>query len=114
MRIKLIRGDTKKIKVRLLDSNDSEIYLGANDQLYFTVKTSSLEEEASIRKSIGNGITYSNGYYHITIDSTDTDSLDYGTYKYDIELVTDLPLTRTLVYGNFLLLNEVTFRGNEV
>ena len=114
MKLKLIRGDTKKIRVRLLDSARSEIHLGANDQLYFTVKSSALQEEAEITKYIGSGITYSDGYYHITINSIDTDELDYGTYKYDIQLVTDLPLKRTLVYGNITILNEITFKGNEV
>lgn len=115
MRLKMVRGDTKKIKFQLLDSNSQVITLGINDKLYFTVKETSTDNKPLFQKTIGNGIEYNSEYYHITINSNDTDKLEYKIYKYDIELVVpSIQMKRTLVVGDLFISDEITFAGNEV
>jgi hypothetical protein len=51
-------------------------------------------------------------YYHVTINPNDTNELQFGTYKYDIEIVTN-NYKKTIAVGTLTLLEEVTFASNE-
>jgi thiamine pyrophosphokinase len=113
MNIEFIRGDTKKLRFRLEDTLGDELVLVETDKLFFTVKKDAIETAFKFQKTISNGIEYSSGYYYISIEPTDTNSLVYGDYKYDLELVSNT-LTKTLVIGTMTILPEVTFVTNEV
>ena len=110
------RGDTKVLnKFRVTDKNGAVITLSASDQLYFTMKNSN--KEAVVKKKIGSGITLGNdGYYHITLESTDTEDLAVGTYLYDIEL--DLNtinlFVNTIINGEITLNEDVTLKGDRI
>lgn len=72
-------------------------------------------EEAIIKKKINNGITLGeDGYYHITLEATDTEDLAVGTYPYDIELDLDLTPTfvNTIIKGEITLNEDVTLKGD--
>jgi len=108
------RGDTKYLnKFRVTDKDGTVLNLSPSDQLYFTMKNSN--KQAVLKKKIGSGITLGDdGYYHITLESTDTEDLEVGTYMYDIEL--DLNLTKTfvntIIEGEITLNEDVTLKGD--
>jgi hypothetical protein len=53
----------------------------------------------------------SEGYFHFQISPEDTDNLDYGNYKFDIEVVGE-GIKQTFL-GELILKDEVTFASNE-
>ena len=108
------RGDTKKFKFQIKDVDGNILTLSGTDQLYFTVKDNSRTSSVLMQKKIGSGITYNpeDQYYYVTIDPTDTNSLDYRSYGYDIELKST-NLVKTLVTGEITLTEEYTFSSNE-
>ena len=108
------RGDTFLFKFKLKDKNGEEIILGNTDRLYFTVKKNSKSTERAFQKTLANGIVYGeDGYYHITITSDDTATLNYGDYGYDIELKTGSGVVKTLIIGTITLTDEFTFKEDE-
>ncbi len=111
------RGDTTNLKkFRITDKNGEVITLGTTEQLYFTVKKNANSSDVLLQKTIGNGIILGeDGYYHITIESTDTFNLDYGDYQYDIELKSTSPkeIVKTIIDGTITLTEEITWRGDE-
>lgn len=111
-----IRGDTKVLnKFRVTDKDGTVLTLSPTDQLYFTVKNSN--KVAVIKKKIGSGITLGpDGYYHITLESTDTEDLALGTYMYDIELVLNVIPTfvSTIIEGEITLDEDITTKGDRV
>lgn len=110
------RGDTKLLnKFRVTDKEGTVLTLSPSDQLYFTMKNAN--KQAVVKKKIGNGITLGDdGYYHITLEATDTEDLAIGTYVYDIEL--DLNLTNTfvntIIEGEITLNEDVTLKGDRI
>lgn len=106
------RGDTKRFKFQLKDSEGNVLILSDSDQLYFTVKDNSRSNTVLIQKKIGSGIVYSDGYYYVTINPSDTNNLDYRSYGYDIELKSD-GIVKTLIIGEITLTEEYTFATNE-
>lgn len=111
------RGDTYVLrKIRVTDKNENIIQLTDTEQLYFTVKTDSNSNKVLIQKRINTGIELGeDGYYHITIEPTDTNKLEYGTYVYDISLKSTRAKTivKTLANGTITLTDEVTWEGDE-
>lgn len=111
------RGDTHRLrKFKIMDAEGKEIVLTSSEQLYFTMKKSTKQLEYVLQKRVGSGIQLeADGYYHITIESKDTNVLPYGEYFYDIELKSAKPkeLVKTLIEGTINLEEEVTWGGNE-
>lgn len=108
------RGDTFPFKFKLKDKQGQEIILSSGDKLFFTVKKNSKSTERAFQKTLANGIVYGeDGYYHITIESDDTATLNYGDYSYDIELKTATGVVKTLIIGTITLTDEITFKGDE-
>ena len=115
--VTLIRGDTGKYKINLVNQNNSQIILGDGDQLYFTMKESYENKDFVIQKYIGNGITLGDdNKYHLLLNSEDTDGLDFKNYVYDVAVVigSEVKQKTTVKRGNFKIDYEVTHVGNEV
>ena len=109
------RGDTKLFKFQLKDKNGEIVSLSDTDMLYFTVKRDPYSSIALFQKVIGDGIELGDdGFYHVTISPSDTNSLAYGSYGYDIEIKTGDGIVKTLTIGTITLTEEYTFAGNEV
>lgn len=108
--MELIRGDTGKYKFRRRNT-DGNIIGTIADEIYFTIKKDSYTEEYVLQKTLEDMTFDEDYYYHFTIFPEDTDNLDYGTYRYDIEVVQDGNKTTTV--GEFVLKEEVTFASNE-
>ena len=111
------RGDTYQLrKFRITDKNKNVITLTNAEQLYFTVKTDTNSNKVLFQKRKNEGIELQeDGYYHITIEPADTNSLDYGTYVYDIQLKSTNKKTfvKTLFNGTITLTDEVTWEVDE-
>jgi len=114
MKISMIRGDIHSINFTVYGSNGQPTELSF-DNIFFTVKKNFNISTASFQKRLSDGsISYDseNQKYSFTIEPEDTDDLKYGDYVWDIELLIDGQLKQTTT-GNFEILPEVTFRGNE-
>lgn len=111
--ISITRGDTQILKFQRRNK-DGIITTKANE-MYFTIKENTNQKKYLLQKKLDDGISFNNEdyYYRITINSTDTDDLSYGKYKYDIE-VKDTNYVKTISIGDFIITEEVTFVGNEV
>ncbi len=111
--IEFPRGDTCALEFSLIDGNGAPIVLGDGDELYFTVKKSFNTEEAIFQKKYtSNQIIQSDGKCSLTIQTEDTNRLNYGTYVFDI-CIKSGSYRKTLCLGRITLTNESTFVGNE-
>lgn len=111
------RGDSFLLdKFRPVDKNKKPIELEETDMLYFTVKRDGYSNNFLFQKRLNEGIEFQDdGYYHITIEPSNTNGLDYGSYVYDIQLKRTQPkdYVKTLINGTITLTEEVTWEVNE-
>ena len=107
------RGDNCPLTFVLTDDEKNAIDNMTDTNIYFTVKNSPNESNVLFQKTYNGGtITKDGNKYSLMIAPTDTDSLDYGTYWFDVCLVgTDFKTT--IIIGRMTLTNEVTFATNE-
>jgi hypothetical protein len=111
------RGDTKHLKINVRDSLKQLIDFDL-DYIYLTVKKNFTDVEPKFQKSLSDGtITKSDdGVYRTVIMPADTDSLAYGRYVFDIEVIKGdkaAPTFKTTKVGEFIIENESTFDRNE-
>ena len=111
------RGDTKHLKINVRNSLKQLIDFDL-DYVYLTVKKNFTDVEPKFQKSLSDGtITKSdNGVYQTVIMPEDTDSLAYGRYVFDIEVIKGdkaAPTFKTTKVGEFIIENESTFARNE-
>ena len=109
--MEFVRGDTEKYKFQRKDAN-GEVITTKADSIYFTVKTDGYSDDVLLQKTIDDMTFDSDYYYHFTIEPEDTDEMDYGTYRYDVEVIQD-GVKKTTV-GEFILTEEITFTDDEV
>ena len=108
--MEFIRGDTAKYRFQRFDAEGNVIQTPA-DAIYFTVKVNGYTDEVLLQKKLEDMEFDENYYYHITILPEDTDNLDYGTYRYDIEVIQDGVKTTTV--GELIIDEEITFASDE-
>lgn len=100
--IGIIRGDTARFEVEILDQNGDPYTLQSGDQLVFTVKKNTSTSLIILQKNI-TGETF-------TILHEDTANLDYGKYVYDIQLTqSNGDVTTVIPPSLFEILKEVNF-----
>lgn len=114
MNIEIIRGDTKTLKFQRRTTND-EVITEKPDKMFFTVKTGYYSKDYLFQKRLDTDIIYNeeDNYYYFTINSSDTDKLDYSDYVFDIEVITG-DTVKTIAKGTLKVESEVTFAENEV
>lgn len=106
------RGDTYKIKFQRRDLNNEVITTKAQ-KMWLTVKKNWKTSTNLIQKTLAAGtISFSadDYYYHVVFNPSDTKSLKYKTYVFDIQVENNGEVT-TIYKGNIKLLNEATFEG---
>ena len=80
--IKLTRGDTAYIDVPIITEDTGEVYqLQPNDELTLGLKRNVKEKVCCLQKTIKGSNVFK-------IVPEDTSGLDFGTYKYDVQLTT--------------------------
>lgn len=100
--ITLTRGDTARIDLAI--SKDGETYDYSPDTVVFSVKTSTTTPEYVFQKTVSDGVIY--------IAPSDTESLPYGTYRYDVQVTTQSGDVCTVIPpSNFIVAPEVTWTG---
>lgn len=99
--IYLTRGDTAIINLSLkIGYKTYEV--AKNDKCVLTVKKSTKSPDALLTKELSNG--------QFIIKPEDTSTMDYGTYKYDVQLTTADGIVNTVVTPNdFVIEEEVTW-----
>ena len=102
--ITLTRGDTARIDLAI--SKDGEPYDFSSDTVVFSVKTSTSTPEYVFQKQVNDGVIY--------IAPSDTESLPYGTYRYDVQVTTQSGDVCTVIPPNNLIIaQEVTWDADD-
>lgn len=100
--IGIIRGDTTRFEIEILDQKGDPYTLQSGDQLVFTVKKNTSTSLIILQKNI-SGETF-------TISHEDTANLDYGKYVYDIQLTqANGDVTTVIQPSVFEIMPEVNF-----
>lgn len=85
-RIYLTRGDTAEIAVSLKKLDDTDYEMQTGDVLYFRMKKYATKDPSEIL--IEKTADVLNNEISFTIEPYDTESLAFGEYSYEVELVT--------------------------
>lgn len=105
--ITLVRGDSDTITVAMSDTDGVAIPFETGDTLYFTVKIDTSTTAKVFQKTI---TSFTDGVATISIVPSDTSSLSYGTYVYDIQWTQDDGTKTTIVPASqFIVADEVTY-----
>ena len=109
----MTRGDTAQFKFTRLDNEGNPILTEA-DELYFTVKSSadnfSVEFQITLEDMNFNS---QSGEYSFVVEPAMTNELNFNAkHFYDVEVIQSGVKT-TISFGQFKLLPEVTWQGNE-
>jgi len=113
MQIVMPRGDLVK-KTFVIRMPDKTPYTDALDEIYLTVKKSYLERNYKFQKRLSDGgIEYiGDGRYKFAIEPEDTNTLEFGDYDFDIEIVKIGEIKKTFT-GTLTLTMESTHAVNE-
>ncbi len=113
MKITMPRGDIRNVQFTIKDMN-GDVAAVDFSEIFFTCKKRRSDRNVCIQKSLsGNTIEKINdGVYQFTIEPSDTDYLDFGTYIFDIEIIYSDTIKQTTV-GTLTLTDEVTHAGDE-
>lgn len=76
------RGDTKDIKIALTDDDGFPYEPIDGEELWFRVKKSAYAEDTLIERQIDPSTL------SFALDETDTENLEFGEYRYEVELIT--------------------------
>ena len=109
--MQLTRGDTGRFKFQRIDDEGQPITT-IPDAIYFTVKKSYQSSSVILQKTLADMELDQDGTFHFVIDPTDTETLPYGHYVFDIE-VTDSDYVQTIAKGAFVLLEESTWSDDK-
>lgn len=116
--LEVVQGDTSETyKFQRKDANDNVITTNPK-KMWITFKEAPIENaKVLFQKTLENGITYSeeDNYYRFQLESTDTESLPYGEYGFDIAIINEANKKKTLKRNGVLtILDHYTHKKNEV
>ena len=98
----LTRGDSCSFELSIVDESGNP-YDFSNDYVQFTVKGNTLTKSIVLQNTIVIGNVF-------TINSEDTKNLEYGVYKYDVQIITPTNKVYTVIGpADFNLCDEVNF-----
>lgn len=80
--IHLTRGDTMFLEIQLTNENGNEYTPAETDRVFFRVKRNANAKEVLISKEIPTDSMV------LQLDEADTKDMKFGTYYYEVELVT--------------------------
>lgn len=82
-KITLTRGDTAYLKLSLTDENGNAYVPAENDTIYFRLKKSAFSNNLPFEKTANIDTLI------LELKPEDTAGLEFGSYRYEIELVTE-------------------------
>ena len=101
--IYMTRGDSAVFHLGISDPDGIDFTVPDGTDIRFTVKSSTDTTAIILQKSVIDG--------NITINPSDTSTLDYGDYVYDVQMVLPDGYTSTIIPPSlFRLMQEVTFQ----
>lgn len=101
--IELTRGDTAYLDVSITNTENEEYELQSGDKLTLSVKKALTDETPCLQKIIS-----ASKMFHV--EPSDTSGLQFGKYKYDVQLTTASGDVFTVVGPEtFEILPEVTY-----
>lgn len=103
--LSMVRGDTEAITVTLSEDGTPTNFV-EGDTVYFTVKRTLNTTEKSLQKTI---TSFTDGAAVINIAASDTSSLAFGDYQYDIQINLADGTVKTVVQSSLTLSPEVTY-----
>ena len=105
--IYMTRGDSETITISLTDTEGNPIPFSSGDTVYFTVKLNVNTTSKVLQKVI---TSFVDGKAVISLLPSDTSSLSYGMYYYDIQWNRSDGFIRTIITpSKFFIENEVTY-----
>ena len=101
------RCDSVYITVTVRQSNGEPYELQEGDKLYFAAKKKATDTNYAIAPKLLNGTV-------LELTPEDTESLDFGSYLYDVRLVTAKGYTTTIIKPSTLTIEEsITGSGDQ-
>lgn len=98
--ITIIRGDTGKFTINILDIHKSAYSLEPGDSILFTVKKDTSDTAEILIQKSGT---------EIVLEPSDTKEIPYGVYKYDVEVTLANGDVNTIIpASDFIIMGEVT------
>ena len=97
--IHMTRGDSAQFTVNLVYSNGLQYTIGETEQLQFSLKKDRADD-LSLQKTITGTTTFN-------LVPADTSELEYGRYKYDIQLLKGTDVYTVVPYADLFLEKEV-------
>ena len=95
----ITRGDTATIDISIKDDNDQEYALQPGDKIIFSVKKIATQSIILLQKELTTK--------QLVLDSADTSGYSFGTYKYDMTLVTASEVCTFICFKDFIIGEEV-------
>ena len=102
--ITMVKGDTVSFNIIVKDESGEAITVSS---AYFTAKKNPTDVTPAFQKSLGSGITQSDGVLTVRIAPSDTAGLYEGLYFYDCQIGIDAD-KYTLLRGILTLEQDVT------
>lgn len=118
MRIAMPRGDIKLVRF-LINNPNGETTNVDFTEIYFTVKKTTKDQQYKFQKKLSTGgiAKLNNGDYQVKIEPDDTKNMNYGAYKFDVQLIyvdsNGVKQLQETFVGDFVLTEEVTYVENE-
>lgn len=99
--ISLTRGDSAYLDLHIYNKDGSVYEMQIGDALWFAVKKDANDSTYAIApKAVGNDMV-------LTINPSDTSSLDFGTYYYDVQLKNSMSgYVNTIIPISKFIINE--------
>ena len=103
--ITMVKGDTLAFNVEVFDENGEAMSV---DSAFMTCKKRPSDSEKVFQKSLGNGISQSDGMMLVRVAPEDTREVDEGQYFYDFQIGVGNDIF-TIMIGILSLEQDVTF-----
>lgn len=105
--IAMVRGDSESLTIRLVDDTGTQVSFVSGDTVYFTVREALGDTTTTLQKVI---TAFVSGEAVVQINPSDTSSLFFKTYVYDIQWTRADGQVKTIVpASDFEILAEVTY-----
>ena len=105
--ISMTRGDSETITVSCTDIDGLNLPMVTGDTIYFTIKENTRTTTKILQKVV---TSFTDGKAIITLLPTDTKTLQYKQYFYDIQLTrADGTITTIIRPNKFTITEEVTY-----
>lgn len=106
-KLKMVRGDSEAITVKLTNAAGELMPLVPGDTVYFTVKDSAYTEVKLLQVVVTE---FEEGVALITIRPSDTKQLPFREYVYDVQVIFADGTVKTVIPSSpFIVAEEVTY-----